>query len=136
MNDALGTPVLAENRRASVALTFARIVALLLLAAGLLQACRILGITTDGRTFSDLAPALRVAAATLLIMNLFAAVGLWIEAAWGPVMWAVALAVEVSMHTLFVEIFGPDPLRVALHALLFSVFLVLTFLEWRRAQAE
>ena len=47
-------------------------------------------------------------------------------------MWAVALAVEVSMYTLFADLFGSYPLRVAVHAALFVVFLVLAFLDWRR----
>ena len=51
-------------------------------------------------------------------------------------MWAVALAVEVSMYTLFSDLFGSYPLRVAVHAALFVGFLVLAFSEWRRTLAE
>ena len=49
------------------------------------------------------------AAITSLLVDLFASVGLWVGAAWGPVMWAVALAVEVSMYTLFSDLFGSYP---------------------------
>ncbi len=117
-------------------LVYMRVVALLLLLAGLARACQILGITPDGRTFVDLAPAWRAGAATLLLVDLFASVGLWVGAAWGPVMWAVALAVEVSMYTLFTDLFGSYPLRVILHAALFVGFLALTFMQWRREVAE
>jgi hypothetical protein len=51
-------------------------------------------------------------------------------------MWAVALAVEISMYTLFGSLFGRYPLRVALHGTLFAGYLALTFIEWRRALAE
>jgi hypothetical protein len=65
-------------------------------------------------------------------VDLLAAVGLWIGAAWGPVIWAVALAVEMSMYTLFSDVFGSYPLRVLVHASLFLGFLALAFVEWRR----
>ena len=51
-------------------------------------------------------------------------------------MWAVALAVEVSMYTLFSDLFGSYPLRVAVHSCLFVGFLALSFMEWRRTLAE
>ena len=51
-------------------------------------------------------------------------------------MWAVALAVEVSMYTLFSDLFGSYPLRVFIHGCLFVGFLALTFVEWRRALAR
>jgi hypothetical protein len=116
---------------------YMRMAALLLLLAGLARACQVLGIfTPDGLTFTDLTPAKRSGAITLLLVDLFAAVGLWVGAAWGPVMWAVALAVEVSMYTLFANLFGSYPLRVLVHSCLFIGFLVLSFMEWRRNLAE
>ena len=101
--------------------------------AGLARACQVLGIfMPDGLTFAELTPAKQSGAVTLLLVDMFAAVGLWIGAAWGPVMWAVALAVEVAMYTLFSELFGSYPLRVLVHACLFVGFLALSFTEWRR----
>ncbi len=133
MNDALGGPVVGQDAPSGVTTVYLRVVALLLLLAGLARACQILGITADGSTFSDLAPAWRAGAATLLLVDIFSAVGLWIGAAWGPVMWAVALAVEVSMYTLFADLFGAYPVRIAVHATLFAGFLLLAFIDWRRS---
>jgi hypothetical protein len=134
VSDALGAP----DGSAQLALTtiYRRVVALLLLAAGLARACQILGITPDGADFSDLAPAWRTGAATLLLVDTFAAVGLWIGAAWGPVMWAVALVVEVSMYTMFSDLFGYYPLRIVVHGALFLVFVALAALDWRRQALE
>jgi hypothetical protein len=115
---------------------YTRFVAVLLLLAGLARACQILGITPDGHTFADLSDAWRAGATALLLVDLLAAVGLWVGAAWGPVMWAVALAVEVSMYTLFADLFGSYPLRALVHGALFMGFLALTFVEWRRASAD
>jgi hypothetical protein len=71
-----------------------------------------------------------------MLVDLLAAVGLWMGASWGPVMWAVALAVEISMYTLFSDVFGTAPLRVFVNGLLFAGFLALTFVEWQRSHAE
>jgi hypothetical protein len=137
MSDALGGPIEPQGSRLSLTIFYMRVAALLLLLAGLARACQVLGILTpEGLTFADLTPAKRSGAITLLLVDLFAAVGLWVGAAWGPVMWAVALAVEVSMYTLFASMFGSYPLRVVVHTCLFIGFLVLSFLEWRRNLAE
>jgi hypothetical protein len=122
--------------RPSLTAIYLRAVAVLLLAAGLARACQILGITPDGQSFSDLTPAWRAGAVTLLLIDLFTAIGLWVQAAWGPVMWAVALIVEISMYTVFADLFGSFPLRVVAHLALFGVFLTLAFLDWRRAVSE
>jgi hypothetical protein len=133
MSDALGGEAARRNARLPLTVIYMRVVAMLLLVVGLARACQILGIVPEGAdTFADLTPAMRAGAATLLLVDLLAAVGLWIGAVWGPVMWAVALAVEVSMYTLFSDVFGSYPLRVLVHASLFLGFLALTFLEWRR----
>lgn len=135
MSDVLGGPSEHESRR-PLTIVYLRVVALMLLAAGLVRACQILGITPDGKDFSDLPPAWRAGTAGLLLADLFAAVGLWVGAAWGAVMWSLALAVEVSMYTLFSDLFGSNPLRVGVHSALFAVFLALAFVEWRRAVAD
>ena len=137
MSDALGGPIEPQGQRLPLTLLYMRFVALLLLVAGLARACQVLGIfTPDGLTFADLTPAKRSGAITLLLVDLFASVGLWVGAAWGPVMWAVALAVEVSMYTLFSDLFGSYPLRVLIHSALFIGFLALTFMEWRQGMGE
>ena len=137
MSDALGGPIERQGARLPLTLLYMRLAALLLLVAGLARACQVLGIfTPDGLAFADLTPAKRSGAITLLLMDLFASVGLWVGAAWGPVIWAVALAVEVSMYTLFSDLFGSYPVRVALHSALFIGFLAVSFLEWRRTLAE
>ncbi|HEX2256074.1 MAG TPA: DUF6163 family protein [Afifellaceae bacterium] len=112
-----------------------RLVAILFLAAGLARACLVLGITSSGESFATLTPAWRAGAVTLMCLNLFTGVGLWIGATWGPVMWAVAALAETAMYTIFAEHFGSHPLRVGLHVLLLSLYLAIAFSEWRRGRA-
>lgn len=133
MSDALGGAISETGGGRRWTVLYLRLVALLLLAAGLARACLILGITPDGQDFSALAPAWRTGATTLVLVDLFAAVGLWVGAAWGPVMWAVAIVVEVSMYTMLADLFGSYPMRVMAHGLLFAMFLVLSFIDWRRS---
>lgn len=137
MSETLGGPIESRVSRLPWTLVYMRVAALLLLLAGLARACQVLGILTpDELGFAELTPAKQSAAITLLLVDLFAAVGLWIAAAWGPVMWAVALSVEVSMYTIFSDLFGSYPLRVLVHACVFAGFLALSFVEWRRAGGE
>jgi hypothetical protein len=136
MNDTLGGPLEQPGARLPLTLLYMRAIALILLVVGLARACLVLGITPDGQNFDVLAPEARVGTTTLLLVDLFAAVGLWVGAAWGPVMWAVALAVEVSMYTLFSGTFGSYPIRIFIHTCLFVGFLALTFAEWRRQLAD
>ncbi len=133
MSDALGGEVVSRNARQSLTIVYMRVAAMLLLLVALARASQILGLVPEAaEAFADLTPSERAGAATLLIVDLLAAVGLWIGAVWGPVMWAVALAVEVSMYTLFSDVFGSYPLRVLVHVTVFLGFLALTFVEWRR----
>ena len=136
MSDALGGPVHEDEQRLPITAIYLRGVALLLLAAGLARAGLILGMAPDGRTFADLSAPWRAGAPVLVLVDLFAAVGLWMGATWGPVMWAVALAVEVSMYTVFADLFGFYPLRIAAHGALFAGFLALVFVRWRLSLAE
>ncbi len=134
MSDALGSETARQRLRLPLTVLYMRVAAMLLLLAGLARACQILGILApEGLTFTDLSMATRAGAVTLLIVDLLASVGLWIGAAWGPVMWAVALAVEVVMYTVFSDIFGHYPMRAMVHAGVFLGFLALSFLEWRRS---
>lgn len=129
-------PIAAPGAAARLTAYYLRAVAMLLLAAGLARAALILGLTFDGASFATLTPPWRAAVSTLLLLDIFAAVGLWTGAAWGPVMWVVAIVVEVAMHTALSDVFGPDPLRVAMHGVLFGIFAVLSYIDWRRSVAE
>ena len=54
MSDALGGPVEAQGTRLPLSLIYMRVVALLLLVAGLARACQILGILTpESLTFEN-----------------------------------------------------------------------------------
>jgi hypothetical protein len=86
----------------------------------------LIGYRHGGRLRFDLLGAdIKAANATLAVLYPVAAIGLWLRGAWGPVLWAVAGCMEVAMHQMFVETFGPDPVRIAIVAATAIAYLVL-----------
>ena len=132
--DALGAATAEEDISVRLTQIYVRFVAMMLLAAGLLRACLIFGITLDGQNFLTLDIHWRAAVLALVFVDMFAAVGLWIGATWGPVMWAVAVLVECAMYTVLADRFGSYPWRVSLHLVLFGLFLILAGIDWHRAR--
>jgi len=132
MSDPIGVIDTTESWLTRVTVYYLMGIAILLLAAGLVRAGLILGITPSGESFETMNVSGRAGAITLVFLDLFAAVGLWIRAIWGPVMWAVAAIVEIAMYTVLSDQFGSHPQRVAVHCVLIGIFLVLAAAEWRR----
>lgn len=130
--DALGAPAPEQEAGNRLILVYVRFAAMALLVAGLLRASLIFGITLDGQSFMTLDANWRAAVLALVFIDLFAAVGLWIGATWGPVMWAVAVFVESAMYTLLADRFGAYPERVTVHLILFGLFLILAGMDWYR----
>ncbi|WP_051630799.1 DUF6163 family protein [Afifella pfennigii] len=115
---------------------YLRFVALLFLALGLFRAAGLMGLSPDGEHFLALSPAWRTALVTLCVLNLLTAVGLWVGAAWGPVIWAVAAVAEVAMYTVFRDVYGSAPSQVLLHLGFFGLYLAFLFADWRRWRRE
>ena len=44
----------------------------------------------------------------LAVVDLVAAVGLWMRVAWGKVLWVYAALSEIALHTVFIGTFGGD----------------------------
>jgi hypothetical protein len=133
-SDVLGITEAHEDISVRLTRLYVRFVAMMLLMAGLLRACVIFGITLDGQNFLTLDMHWRAAILALVFVDLFAAVGLWIGATWGPVMWAVAVLVECAMYTILADRFGSYPWRVSVHLMLFGLFLILAGIDWHRAR--
>ena len=136
MSDPIGVSDDAEDWLSRVIVYYLMGVAILLLGAGLVGAGLILGITPTGESFETMDVSGRAGTITLVFLDLFAAVGLWIRAVWGPVMWAVAVIVETAMYTLLSDMFGSHPQQVAVHCVLIGIYLMLAAVEWRRRAAR
>ena len=114
-----------------------RAAALVCLAFGTAYWVRLLGFFDGAEWRFDLMPFYwQMTAAPLAVLFPFAAVGLWMLASWGPVVWFLCAATEAGMYGVFAELYGWHPLIVALHAAVALSYIVLRILlsvERRRA---
>lgn len=116
---------------------FLRAVAVLCLAFGLFYWARLVGVHEGTVWRFDLMPMhWRVAATALAVLFPFAAVGLWLLAPWGPVIWFVCAASETVMYAGFPDRYGDRMWVVAVHASVALVYLamrVANYIQRRRS---
>lgn len=105
---------------------FLRVVAVYCLFFGILYWIRLIGLYPGPLWRFDLMPVdWQVAAATLAVLFPFAAVGLWILASWGPVVWFFCAVIESTMYAGFPALFGQRYPIVAAHLLVALIYIVL-----------
>ena len=84
-----------------------RVLAVALIAVGLLQWAAIVGLMPIAHVpFSEAGSAWQWATVNLAAAYLVAAVGLWLLTSWGLVIWVYAVGCEVAMSTVFAGTFG------------------------------
>jgi hypothetical protein len=99
---------------------------------GLRQWAIILGVMQGaGGPFEEMTTAWGIVTIHMAIVDLVAAVGLWLRVAGGKVVWVYSAVFEVTLHTLFIGTFGTNWLVVAFHVVTLAVFFLLTLLVWR-----
>ena len=115
---------------------FLRVIAGYCLLFGVLYWIRLVGFYDGPLWRFDLMPVhWQVAAVTLSVFFPFAAIGLWMLASWGPVIWFICAATETVMYAGFPKLYGDRPLIVASHvlvALLYAAFRLLIFWQKRK----
>ena len=65
------------------------------------------------------------------VIDLVAAVGLWLAAAWGAVVWLTAAVSMAAVEVLFPQVFGGQMTVVAVESALLCVYLMLAILSAR-----
>lgn len=115
---------------------FHRIIAVYCLLFGVLYWVRLIGVYDGDLWRFDLMPVhWRVASVMLAAFFPFAAIGLWMLASWGPVIWFICAATECVMYLGFPELFGERWLVVVSHAcvfVLYVAFRVVIYLQKRK----
>lgn len=114
---------------------FLRAIASYCLLFGVLYWIRLIGVY-DGQLWRfDLMPLhWQVAGATLAVFFPVAAIGLWMLASWGPVIWFICAVTETIMYAGFPDLFGSRPIIPLSHlgvALLYTAFRVVIYLQKR-----
>ena len=124
-------------------LTFAwfhRLIAVYCLLFGVLYWVRLIGVYDGPLWRFDLMPLhWQLAAATLAAFFPFAAIGLWMMASWGPVMWFICAATETVMYLGFPELFGqrwPIIVSHACVAVLYAAFRLVIYFQSRHTGAQ
>jgi hypothetical protein len=131
-------PVAAPRTRAEVLLDqYAVALSVVMLLFGLRQWAIILGVIPGGGgPFEQMSTAWAAVTIHLAVVDLVAAVGLWLKVAGGKVLWIYSALFEIAMHTVFVSTFGPSLSVVAFHLATLAVFGALTIAAYRQARSE
>jgi hypothetical protein len=128
----LGTDAHAETkptRWGMLLVLFMRMIAALWMLQGLMQWDEILG---PGEPPLDALPsALVIAIVFFAVTDLVAAVGLWLAASWGGVIWLCAAAAQIFVTLFMPDFFAGGPIILAVDLTLIIVYF---FLTWRAAQ--
>ena len=113
-----------------------RVLAIVLMLFGLRQWAVILGVAASpGGPFETMSAAWQLATMYLAVVDLVAAVGLWMRVAWGNVLWICAALSEVVFHTFFMNTFGSDYTVVAFHLFAIAGYVTLLLLVRKDREA-
>lgn len=97
---------------------FARLMALVALASGLVYWAQLTGIHGDpALRFDLLSPHARALFGTLAVLMPAAALGLWLVTRWGVVVWVMALCGEVAAYGIWADMFPARPWVAVLNTL-------------------
>lgn len=115
-----------------------RIVAGVSLVTGVLYWIRLVGWAPGPENRFDLMPLhWQVAAVTLGVLYPFAAIGLWMLASWGPVIWFACAGAELVMYGLFPDMYGHRTLLLYSHGLTIALYAVLRYgVYWQKRHNE
>ncbi len=115
---------------------YGRVLSVVLMLFGLRQWAVIVGIASSpGGPFELMTSPWQLATMYLAVIDLVAAVGLWMRVAWGDVLWILAALSEIAFHTFFASTFGTDFTIIAFHLFAMGGFLTLVLLTRKERKA-
>ena len=85
--------------------------------------------------FADYPTPYQSATAFFAVIDLVAAVGLWLAAPWGAVVWLTSVISLIAVEVLFPQVFGGGLWVVAIEVTLLAVYLCLALLSAREQPA-
>jgi hypothetical protein len=111
---------------------FLRVMAALALLKGLYHWAEVIGITgaADGG-FENRPLSWQTATAFFAVIDLVAAVGLWLAAAWGAVVWLTAVVSMAAVELLFPQVYGGRIVVVAIQVAMLFAYLGLAVMAAR-----
>lgn len=131
--DVMAPVVLPRTRIEIILDQYVVALSVVVLLFGLRQWAIILGVLEGaGGPFEDMSAPWFVVTVHMAVVDLVAAVGLWLRVSGGKVVWVYSALFEITLHTVFIGTFGASWLVVAFHAATLLVFVLLTILVWRQ----
>jgi len=123
-----------DNPYALAITVYLRGIAALLMLLGLRQWIYIAGVFEEpGWSFETMTTQWQFVTIHLAVVDLVAAVGLWMRVSWGNVLWIYAAVFEIALHTVFEQTFGLDLIVVLFHVASLAGFAALVVMEKRYA---
>ena len=105
---------------------FLRVMAVVSMVKGLYHWSRVCGIGVDESQLFELhSIAWQIATVFFAVIDLVAAVGLWLAAAWGAVVWLMAIASMLAVEMFFPQVFGGGMLVGVIEGALLAIYLLL-----------
>ena len=104
---------------------FLRVMAGFAMLKGIFHWSRLLGIGTGGDLFEYHSIAWQTATVFFAVLDLVAAVGLWLAAAWGAVIWLMSVASMLALEVFFPQVFGSSLIAGLLETALLCLYLLL-----------
>lgn len=126
----------AETRYGTMLVWFMRLLALLWIAQGLGDwALMLVGDGDPQGVFGGMSDLAMAAVIFFAVLDLIAAVGLWLAAAWGGVVWLIAVAAQWLALVVLPGFFAYDVALSALDVLLVAGYFILTLQAARETEA-
>ncbi|HEX2656398.1 MAG TPA: DUF6163 family protein [Xanthobacteraceae bacterium] len=125
-----------EERWTARLILFLRVMAGVSMLKGLYHWSVVVGIgDPTGTAFETSSSALQSATIFFAVIDLVAAVGLWLVAAWGGVVWLTAAISMVSVELFFPQVFGAQFSVVLLELVVVLIYLGLAVMSARERPA-
>ncbi len=126
----VGKGATAAGSWAEYLVLFLRVMAAASLVKGLYHWGQVCGIAADGG-FEAHTVVWRTATVFFAVIDLVAAVGLWLAAAWGAVIWLTAVVSMAVVEVFFPQVYGGSLFVVLVEATLLGAYLWLAILAAR-----
>ena len=118
-------------------MVFYRLIALYLLIFAIQYWIRIVGLMEGPQArFDTMAEHWQIAAVTLSVIMPVAALGLWGRFPWGPLVWMLVIATELTMYIGFPELFGVKNGAVIFHLICLGLYMLFLVSEVILAKKE
>ena len=112
-------------------IVYVRVLSVVFLLSGLQNWARLIGLTPADGDFLALPTSVVVATLFFAVADLVAAVGLWLLASWGTVVWMICALTETALHGAFSDVFGLNRSLIVFHVGSVLVYAALTYLYER-----